>query len=159
MIGREAEHAGAIKHGAKMIQAVANATVPQLTVIVGGGYGAGNYGMCGRAFEPRFLFAWPNARVAVMGADQAAGVMETITRAKLEREGSSVDEAALAAMKAALATRFETESNALYATARLWDDGIIDPRRTREVLGLCLAICDEAARRPLRPITFGVARP
>ncbi|MEZ6186894.1 MAG: carboxyl transferase domain-containing protein [Planctomycetota bacterium] len=158
MVGTEAEQAGAIKHGAKMIQAVSNATVPQLTLIVGGGYGAGNYGMCGRAFEPRFLFAWPSARVAVMGGEQIANVMERITRAKLERQGKPVDEAGLAKLKAGLQAQLDAEERALFATARVWDDGIIDPRDSRRVLALALRTCWEAERRTLRPNTFGVAR-
>ncbi len=158
MVGTEAEQAGAIKHGSKMIQAVANATVPQLTLIIGGSYGAGNYGMCGRSYDPRFLFAWPNAKVAVMGAEQAAMVMKIITKAKMARQGVEVDDAAVEPMAAALRERLETEANALFATARLWDDGIIDPRDSRRVLGFALRTCWEAERRRLRPSTFGVAR-
>jgi geranyl-CoA carboxylase beta subunit len=158
LVGRDAEERGIIKHGAKMIQAVANATVPQLTVIVGGSFGAGNYGMCGRAFDPRFLFAWPNARLGVMGGDQAAKVMELVTRAKLARQGLSVDEDALLRMADALREQLEAESSALFATARLWDDGIVDPRDTRRVLGFALATCREAEARRLAPTTFGVGR-
>jgi geranyl-CoA carboxylase beta subunit len=158
LVGREAEQGGAIKHGSKMIQAVANATVPQLTVIVGGSFGAGNYGMCGRAYEPRFLFAWPNSRVAVMGGEQAAGVMATITEEKLKRAGQAADPAVLQAMKDEIIRQFDRQSSALYATSRLWDDGIIDPRDTRKVLAFCLSICREADARRLRPSTFGVAR-
>ena len=158
MVGREAEQAGAVKHGAKMIQAVANATVPQLTVVIGGGYGAGNYGMCGRSYDPRFIFAWPNSRVAVMGGEQVAQVMKIVTRQKLARAGQEADEAALDAMSAVLREQLERESRALFATARVWDDGIIDPRETRRVLGFCLRTCAEAARRQLSPNTFGVAR-
>jgi geranyl-CoA carboxylase beta subunit len=158
MVGREAEQAGAVKHGAKMIQAVANATVPQLTVVIGGGYGAGNYGMCGRSYDPRFIFAWPNSRVAVMGGEQVAQVMKIITRQKLARAGQQADEAALDAMSAGLREQLERESRALFATARLWDDGIIDPRETRSTLAFCLRTCAEAARRQLRPNSFGVAR-
>jgi geranyl-CoA carboxylase beta subunit len=158
LVGRDAEERGIIKHGAKMIQAVANATVPQLTVIVGGSFGAGNYGMCGRAFDPRFLFAWPNARLGVMGGDQAAKVMELVTRAKLARQGLPVDEDALLRMADALREQLEAESSALFATARLWDDGIVDPRDTRRVLGFALATCREAEARRLAPTTFGVGR-
>jgi geranyl-CoA carboxylase beta subunit len=158
MVGREAERAGAIKHGSKMIQAVANAQVPKFTVVLGGSYGAGNYGMCGRGFDPRFLFAWPTARTAVMGGAQAAMVMELVQRAKLERAGETVDEQALRGMAAALQRRLDAESTALFGTARLWDDGIIDPRDTRRVLGLCLDLAREAAQRVLRPNRFGVAR-
>jgi geranyl-CoA carboxylase beta subunit len=158
MVGREAEQAGIIKHGSKMIQAVANATVPQLTVHIGASFGAGNYGMCGRAYDPRFIFAWPSNRIAVMGGEQAAKVMAIVTEEKLKREGKPVDKAKLGGMEQAIIKRVDAESTALYATARLWDDGLIDPRDTRKVLGFCLSICREAAVRPLKPITFGVAR-
>jgi geranyl-CoA carboxylase beta subunit len=158
MVGAAAERAGAIKHGSKMIQAVANARVPKLTVVLGGSFGAGNYGMCGRGFDPRFIFAWPSARTAVMGAAQAAKVMEIVGRAKLERAGQPANEAALAAMSEGLRRKLEAESTALFATARLWDDGIIDPRDTRRILGLCLDVCAEGEARTLRPSTFGVAR-
>jgi geranyl-CoA carboxylase beta subunit len=158
MVGRAAEAGGAIKHGSKMIQAVANARVPKLTVVLGGSFGAGNYGMCGRGFDPRFIFSWPTARTAVMGGAQAAKVMDIVNRAKLERQGLPVNDEALAAMSEALRRRLDAESAALFGTARLWDDGIIDPRDTRRVLGLCLAIVREGDRRTLRPNTFGVAR-
>ncbi len=158
MVGSAAERAGAIKHGSKMIQAVANARVPKLTIVLGGSYGAGNYGMCGRGFDPRFIFAWPSARTAVMGAAQAAKVMEIVGRAKLVRAGQTVNDDALKAMSDGLRLRLEKESTALFGTARLWDDGIIDPRDTRTVLSLCLAICAEAEQRTLHPNTFGVSR-
>jgi geranyl-CoA carboxylase beta subunit len=158
MVGREAERAGIIKHGSKMIQAVANATVPQLTIHVGASFGAGNYGMCGRAYDPRFIFAWPSNRIAVMGGEQAAKVMAIVTEEKLKREGKPVDKARIEGMEKAIVARMEGESTALYATARLWDDGLIDPRDTRKVLGFCLSICREAGIRPLKPNTFGVAR-
>ena len=158
MVGREAEQAGIIKHGSKMIQAVANATVPQLTIHIGASFGAGNYGMCGRAYDPRFIFAWPSNRIAVMGGEQAAKVMAIVTEEKLKREGKPADKAMLGGMEQAIIKRVDAESTALYATARLWDDGLIDPRDTRKVLALCLAICREAASRPLKPITFGVGR-
>ena len=158
MVGSEAERAGAIKHGSKMIQAVANARVPKLTIVLGGSFGAGNYGMCGRGFDPRFIFAWPSARTAVMGAAQAAKVMEIVSRAKLERAGQPVNDDALRAMSDGLRLRLEKESTALYATARLWDDGSIDPCDTRRVLASCLDICAEADARHLQPNAFGVAR-
>ena len=158
MVGSQAERAGAIKHGSKMIQAVANARVPKLTIVVGGSFGAGNYGMCGRGFDPRFIFTWPSARTAVMGAAQAAKVMEIVSRAKLEKAGAPVNEDGLKAMSEGLRLRLEKESTVLYGTARLWDDGIIDPRDTRRVLSLCLAICAEADARQLQPNAFGVAR-
>jgi len=158
MVGSVAERSGAIKHGSKMIQAVANARVPKFTFVLGGSYGAGNYGMCGRGFDPRFIFAWPTARTAVMGGAQAAKVMDIVNRAKIERMGMEANEEALAAMSDGLRLRLDKESAALFGTARLWDDGIIDPRDTRRVLGLCLALAAEADARTLRPNTFGVAR-
>jgi geranyl-CoA carboxylase beta subunit len=158
MVGSVAERSGAIKHGSKMIQAVANARVPKFTFILGGSYGAGNYGMCGRGFDPRFIFAWPTARTAVMGGAQAAKVMDILNRAKIERMGMEANDEALAAMSDGLRLRLDKESAALFGTARLWDDGIIDPRDTRRVLGLCLALAAEADTRTLRPNTFGVAR-
>ena len=158
MVGTAAERGGAVKHGSKMIQAVANARVPRFTVVVGGSFGAGNYGMCGRGLDPRFIFSWPSARTAVMGGAQAARVMEIVGRAKRERSGGPVDEGALSAMAAQLRQRIERESSVLFGTARLWDDGIIDPRDTRAVLALGLALAREAEARVLRPNTFGVAR-
>lgn len=158
MVGTDAEQAGAIKHGSKMIQAVANARVPKFTIVIGGSFGAGNYGMCGRGFSPRFIFAWPSARTAVMGGDQAAKVMEIISRAKFERSGETLDEEMLGRMSQAIRDRMETESTALYSTARLWDDGIIDPRDTRRILSFCLNLSAEADARQLNPNAFGVAR-
>ena len=158
MVGKEAEQRGAIKHGAKMIQAVANATVPQITIVAGGSFGAGNYGMCGRGFDPRFIFTWPCAQVGVMGGAQAATVMEIITRQKYARQGLPLDEEILGAMSGEIRKRLDAEATALFATARLWDDGIIDPRDTRSVLAFTLATCREAEARQLQPNTFGVAR-
>jgi geranyl-CoA carboxylase beta subunit len=132
--------------------------VPKFTIVLGGSYGAGNYGMCGRGFDPRFIFAWPSARTAVMGGAQAAMVMDIVNRAKLERAGQPVNDEALKAMSDQLRQRLDKESTALFGTARLWDDGIIDPRDTRRVLATCLAIVREAEQRTLRPNTFGVAR-
>jgi len=158
MVGTDAERAGMVKHGSKMIQAVANATVPKLTMILGGSFGAGNYGMCGRSFDPRFVFAWPASRIAVMGGEQAAKVMEIITVAKLKRMGMTPDAEAIATMGGSLKKRLDGESKALYATARLWDDGIIDPRDSRKVLAFALATIRDGERRTLHPNTFGVAR-
>jgi geranyl-CoA carboxylase beta subunit len=158
MVGLEAERGGAIKHGSKMIQAVANARVPKFTIVIGGSFGAGNYGMCGRGFDPDFIFSWPSARTAVMGGAQAAKVMEIITRQKFERAGDALDEASLAKMSDGMKQRLDHESRALFGTARLWDDGLIDPRDTRKVLGFCLDTVAEGGRRVLRPSTFGVAR-
>jgi len=159
MVGRDYEQGGMIKHGSKMIQAVTNATVPQLTVMCGASFGAGNYGMCGRAYEPRFLFSWPNARTAVMGGEQAATVMRIVAEGGAKRKGVAVDEAALAAQEQAIIATFERQQSAIATSALLLDDGVIDPADTRAVLAFCLATCDEAARRALRPIQFGVARP
>jgi len=158
LVGKDAERSGIVKHGSKMIQAVSNATVPQISLMIGGSFGAGNYGMCGRAFSPRFIFAWPNYRVSVMGGEQAAGVMRIIAEERALRDGKTPDYARLDKMSDAIISQFDRESTALYATARLWDDGIIDPRDSRKVLGFALATCDEAERRTLRPTTFGVAR-
>src|SRR5437870_4882943 len=158
MVGREAEQDGIIKHGSKMIQAVANANVPQITLHIGASFGAGNYGMCGRAYDPRFIFAWPNNRIAVMGGEQAAKVMAIVTEEKLKRDGKPVEPDKLAVMEREIVARMEKESTALYATARQWDDGLIDPRDSRKVLALCLSICREAGIRPLKSTTFGVGR-
>jgi geranyl-CoA carboxylase beta subunit len=158
MVGTEAERRGIVKHGSKMIQAVANASVPQLTLHIGASFGAGNYGMCGRAYDPRFIFAWPNNRIAVMGGEQAAKVLAIIAEDRQRRAGRPVDNAQLEGMKQKIIDQFDRESTALYATARLWDDGLIDPRDSRKVLGFCLSICREAAIRPLNRTSFGVAR-
>jgi geranyl-CoA carboxylase beta subunit len=158
MVGSVAERNGAIKHGSKMIQAVANARSPKFTVVLGGSYGAGNYGMCGRGFDPNFIFSWPTARTAVMGGAQAAKVMDIVNRAKVERMGMEANDEALKAMSDGLRLRLDKESAALFGTARLWDDGIIDPRDTRRILGLCMALAAEAADRKLNANTFGVAR-
>jgi len=161
MVGTESEQGGIVKHGSKMIQAVANATVPQITIVMGGSFGAGNYGMCGRGFGPQFIFAWPNSRTAVMGGEQAAKVMTIVTRDKWIREGKIIGEAEekqLAAIESNIVKQFDAQSTAFAASARLFDDGIIDPRDTRKVLGYTLSICEEARRRRVQPSTFGVAR-
>ncbi len=159
MVGSAAERAGSIKHGSKMIQAVANLRVPKLTIVVGGSFGAGNYGMCGRGFDPNFLFSWPSARCAVMGGSQAATVMEIITRQAYAKKGLPIAEDFLAHMSEKIKTQLDAESHVLFGTARLWDDGVIDPRDTRTILGMCLRICAEAQSRDLHPNAFGVARP
>ena len=158
MVGTEAEQRGIVKHGSKMIQAVANASVPQITLHIGASFGAGNYGMCGRAFDPHFIFAWPNNRVAVMGGEQAAKVMAIVTEEKLRRDGVEAEKAMLDAMQAKITARVDKESTGLFATARLWDDGLIDPRDSRKLLAYCLSICREAEMRAPRPSSFGVAR-
>ena len=159
IVGTEAERAGMIKHGSKQIQALSNATVPQITVQCGASFGAGNYGMCGRGFHPRFVFSWPNARTAVMGPQQAAGTMEIVMREGAARKGEAVDEAKLAALTGKIIATFERQMHAFYTSGLMLDDGVIDPRDTRRVLALALSICDEAARRTLHPMQFGVARP
>jgi 3-methylcrotonyl-CoA carboxylase beta subunit len=155
MVGREYEAGGIAKHGAKMVNAVACARVPKLTVIIGGSFGAGNYSMCGRAYSPRFLWMWPNARISVMGGDQAAAVLATVKRTQIEGSGGSwsVDEEE--EFRAPIRQRYEDEGNAYYSTARLWDDGIIDPLDTRMVLGLALSVCSNA---PLDDVAYGVFR-
>ncbi len=158
MVGTHSEQNGIIKHGSKMIQAVANCRVPKLAVVVGGSYGAGNYAMCGRGLDPRFIFAWPNSRTAVMGPAQAGKVMRIVAEEKQRRSGIEPDEKTLTFLEQATAKKLEDGSTALFGTARLWDDGLIDPRDTRRVLALALAVCREAEARPLRPNTFGVGR-
>ena len=158
IVGREAEEAGIVKHGSKMIQAVANATVPQLTMLIGASFGAGDYGMCGRAYDPRFLFAWPNSRIAVMGGEQAARVLSIISEERDKRAGKKVDRAGLEIMEKAIIEQFDRESTTYYATARLWEDGIVDPRDTRRLLSFLLDTCAEAKARVTSPSTFGVAR-
>ena len=155
MVGAKAETGGIAKDGAKMVAAVACARVPKFTVIIGGSYGAGNYGMCGRAFSPRFLWTWPNARVAVMGGEQAAGVLAQVKRDALEKSGAAWSAGDEAAFKAPLLEQYARQSSAYYATARLWDDGIISPQATRQVLSLGLAA---TACAPIEPTRFGVFR-
>ncbi len=161
MVGTASERGGMVKHGSKMIQAVANAGVPQITIVVGGSFGAGNYGMCGRGFDPDFIFSWPNARTAVMGGEQAAKVMSIVTREKWKKAGKVFDEAdegMLAAIENTITSQFEKESHAFATSARLFDDGIIDPRDTRKVLAFTLSICQGARARSLQRTSFGVAR-
>lgn len=158
MVGKDAERGGIVKHGSKMIQAVTNARVPKLTLHIGASFGAGNYGMCGRAYDPRFIFAWPNNRIAVMGPEQAAGVLAIVAEEKFRRAGAEVDAAVIEGMKAKVVKKMEAESTALFATARLWDDGLIDPRDSRRVLGMCLSVCREGDARVTKPNAFGIAR-
>ncbi|MEZ4255734.1 MAG: carboxyl transferase domain-containing protein [Polyangiales bacterium] len=139
MVGTKYEQEGIIKNGAKLINAVSNSTVPAITIMTGASYGAGNYAMCGRAYGPRFLFSWPSHRIAVMGGKQLAGVLDIIQRESADKRGEAVDEERLGVMKQMVEGQIDLESNAFFATARLWDDGIIDPRDTRDVLGLSLS--------------------
>jgi 3-methylcrotonyl-CoA carboxylase beta subunit len=154
MVGKSAEAGGIARHGAKLVTAVANAAVPKFTVITGGSYGAGNYGMCGRAYEPRFLFMWPNARISVMGGEQAAGVLATVRRGGLRdgQEWSNEDEASF---KAQVRADYDRQGSPYYSSARLWDDGIIDPAQTRDVLGLAISASLNA---PIETTRFGVFR-
>jgi geranyl-CoA carboxylase beta subunit len=158
MVGTQSEQAGVIKHGSKMIQAVANATVPKISINVGGSYGAGNYAMCGRGLDPRFIFAWPNSKTAVMGGAQAGKVLRIVAEEKQLKMGMTPDPKVLDTIELATAQKLDAGSTSLFGTARLWDDGIIDPRDTRRVLGFCLSICKEADVRELQTNTFGVAR-
>lgn len=161
MVGTESEQGGIVKHGSKMIQAVANVRVPRITVVMGASFGAGNYGMSGRGFGPDFIFAWPNARTAVMGGEQAAKVLSIVSREKIRkagREPSADEEAQLAAMEAGIVSQFDHDSHPLSGTARLYDDGLIDPRDTRRVLAFTLSICRESRLRTVKPNSFGVAR-
>lgn len=155
MVGKEAEADGIAKHGAKMVTAVACAKVPKLTLIIGGSYGAGNYGMCGRAYSPRFLYMWPNARISVMGGEQAANVLVQITKDQYQREGKTLSAEAEKKMKEPIIERFETEGNPYYASARIWDDGIIDPVDSRRILGLSLSATMNA---PIPETKFGLFR-
>ena len=155
MVGRDYEAGGIAKDGAKMVTAVACAQVPKITVIIGGSYGAGNYGMCGRAYGPRFLFMWPNARISVMGGEQAASVLATVRRDNIEAEGAKWSDAQEEEFKQPIRAQYEAEGNPYYATARLWDDGIIDPADSRRVLGLSLSA---ALNKPLQETRFGVFR-
>lgn len=155
MVGQKYEAEGIAKHGAKLVTAVATALVPKVTVLIGGSFGAGNYGMCGRAYSPRFLWSWPNSRISVMGGPQAASVLATVRREGIERAGGQWDAAAEAAFRQPILDQFEEQGHPLYASARLWDDGIIAPERTRDVLGLSLSA---ALNAPIDETRFGVFR-
>jgi 3-methylcrotonyl-CoA carboxylase beta subunit len=155
MVGRKYEAGGIAKDGAKMVTAVATARVPKFTVLIGGSYGAGNYGMCGRAYGPRFLFSWPGSRISVMGGEQAASVLATVRRENIEAEGKTWPPSEEEEFKAPIRANYDKEGSPYFATARLWDDGIIRPRDTRRVLGLCL---EAAAHAPAEATRFGVFR-
>jgi acetyl-CoA carboxylase carboxyltransferase component len=155
MVGKQYERGGIAKDGAKMVHAVANSTVPKFTVIIGGSFGAGNYGMCGRAYSPRFLWMWPNARISVMGGEQAAGVLTTVKRDQLARAGKELSPDEERAIADPVLEKYETEGSPYYSTARLWDDGVIDPADTRTVLGLGLSVAYNA---PVEEPRFGVFR-
>ncbi|MGE6740430.1 carboxyl transferase domain-containing protein [Allorhizobium pseudoryzae] len=155
MVGRKYENEGIARHGAKMVTAVATTAVPKITMLVGGSFGAGNYGMAGRAFSPRFLWTWPNSRISVMGGEQAAGVLATVRREGIERKGGTWSAEEEADFKRPTLQMFERQSHPLYASARLWDDGIVDPRKTREVLALSLSVSLNA---PIGDTRFGLFR-
>jgi geranyl-CoA carboxylase beta subunit len=159
MVGTQYEQAGMIKHGAKMIQTVTNLRVAKISLYVGASFGAGNYAMCGLAFEPDFLFTWPVAMTGVMGGRQAAVTMEQVARRIAERKGAAVDEDRLSAQRARITAHFDGQSGAFYTSGRVLDNGMIDPRDSRRAIGFCLACCREARARTLRPNAFGVARP
>jgi 3-methylcrotonyl-CoA carboxylase beta subunit len=155
MVGRKYENEGIARNGAKMVTAVATAAVPKFTIIIGGSFGAGNYGMCGRAFGPRFLWMWPNARISVMGGEQAASVLATVRRDGIELKGGQWSAAEEEAFKAPIRNQYEVQGHPYYATARLWDDGIIDPADTRRVLALGLSASRNA---PVEDTRFGLFR-
>ncbi len=156
MVGKKAEHGGIAKHGAKLVHAVSNAKVPKVTLVVGGSYGAGNYGMCGRAYDPRFMFMWPNARISVMGGKQAADVLATVKQAQVQREGKpALTSEQVEKIRNPVLQKYETEGSALYASARLWDDGIIHPMHTREVL---IEAFEATLQKPIEETKFGVFR-
>jgi 3-methylcrotonyl-CoA carboxylase beta subunit len=155
MVGRAYEAGGIAKHGAKMVTAVSCARVPKFTVVIGGSFGAGNYAMCGRAYSPRFLWMWPNARISVMGGEQAASVLATVRRDQLEGRGEDWPASAEEEFKQPIRDQYEHQGNPYYSTARLWDDGVIDPLDTRRILGLALSA---AANAPLEPAGYGIFR-
>ncbi|MFZ8934029.1 MAG: carboxyl transferase domain-containing protein, partial [Bacteriovoracaceae bacterium] len=156
MVGKKYESEGIAKHGAKMVTAVSTVNVPKITVIIGGSFGAGNYGMCGRAYSPRFLFMWPNARISVMGGDQAAGVLSTVKNNNLVAQGKSeMSSADKDEFERPIKEKYENEGSAYYSSARLWDDGVIDPASTREVVALALASC---LNKEIEETKFGIFR-
>ncbi len=155
MVGRKYENEGIARHGAKLVTAVATAEVPKFTVIIGGSFGAGNYGMCGRAFGPRFLWMWPNARISVMGGEQAARVLATIKRDRIEAQAGAWSEEEQEAFMAPIRQQYAEQGHPYYATARLWDDGIIDPADTRRLLALGLSASENA---PIADTQFGIFR-
>ena len=158
MVGTREESKGIIKHGSKMIQAVTNCTVPKITLRIGASFGAGEYGMAGRSFDPRFMFSWPNNKLSVMGGEQAGKTMSQVATESAKRRGEEPNVEMIKAIEQKIIDTYSEEGEALFATARLWDDGIIDPRDTRKVLAECLNIVSDASKRELRPSTFGVAR-
>ncbi len=155
MVGRQYENEGIAKNGAKLVMAVATANVPKLTLVIGGSFGAGNYGMCGRAYSPRFMWTWPNSRISVMGGEQASSVLSTLKRDQIEAKGGSWSAEEEDQFKQPIREQYERQGHPYYASARLWDDGVIDPAQSREVLALSLAA---ALNAPIQPTKFGVFR-
>ena len=155
MVGRQYENEGIAKNGAKLVMAVATANVPKLTLVIGGSFGAGNYGMCGRAYSPRFLWTWPNSRISVMGGEQAASVLSTLKRDQIEAKGEQWSAEQEDQFKQPIRDQYELQGHPYYASARLWDDGVIDPAQSRQVLGLSLAA---AMNAPIKETKFGVFR-
>jgi 3-methylcrotonyl-CoA carboxylase beta subunit len=155
IVGRQYERAGIARDGAKLVHAVANSVVPKFTVVIGGSFGAGNYGMCGRAYDPRFLWMWPNARISVMGGEQAAGVLTTVKREQLAREGKTLSAGEEHTIRQPLLEKYEAEGSPYYSTARLWDDGILDPVDTRGALALGLSAAYNA---PIPSPRYGIFR-
>ncbi|MEO0749763.1 MAG: carboxyl transferase domain-containing protein, partial [Pseudomonadota bacterium] len=155
MVGQQYENEGIARHGAKMVTAVATSAVPKITMVVGGSFGAGNYGMSGRAYSPNFMWSWPNSRISVMGGEQAAGVLATVRRQAMERKGEIWSDEQEAEFKRPTIEMFERQSHPLYASARLWDDGVIDPRKSRAVLALSLKA---ALNAPIEETRFGLFR-
>jgi acetyl-CoA carboxylase carboxyltransferase component len=155
MVGKQYERGGIAKDGAKMVHAVANSVVPKFTVIIGGSFGAGNYGMCGRAYDPRLLWMWPNARISVMGGEQAASVLATVKRDQLARAGRTISAEEEAAIRDPILDKYEREGSPYYSTARLWDDGVLDPAKTRDALGLGISA---ACNAPIPDAKFGIFR-
>jgi 3-methylcrotonyl-CoA carboxylase beta subunit len=155
MVGQSYEQGGIAKNGAKLVTAVATTSVPKITMLIGGSFGAGNYGMCGRAYNPRFLWSWPNSRISVMGGEQAAGVLATVQRSAIERKGGTWSDEEERAFKQPTIDMFEEQSHPLYASSRLWDDGIIDPRRSRDTIALSLSA---SLKAPIAETRFGLFR-
>ena len=155
MVGRQYENEGIAKNGAKLVMAVATANVPKITMVIGGSFGAGNYGMCGRAYSPRFLWTWPNSRISVMGGEQAASVLSTLKRDQIESKGAEWSAQEEDQFKQPIRDQYERQGHPYYASARLWDDGVVDPAQSRHVLGLSLAA---AMNAPIIPTKFGVFR-
>ena len=155
MIGKDYEHGGIAKDGAKMVSAVANTRVPRFTIIIGGSFGAGNYAMSGRAFDPRLLFMWPNGKISVMGGEQAADVLSSIKNEQLSKEGKSLSEKEIEKIRKPILEKYEKEGSAWYSTSRLWDDGIIDPAQTREILALSISM---SLNQKFEPRRSGVYR-